>query len=171
MSIDTNKLKKLIDDELRLLSYSNVLSHIRSLLVEPEIVFHDWGYGNPGEQYPCWTVLKDNPSNSNTGIAYCESGFGPRRPWGLVWLDGDDMSIGMDSGWFSNFLDAYFDSFAPSALDIWRVFKIDSSGKRLPITDDGSWTDSWTQVEELRSADPESRFDVGHNISYAREPE
>jgi len=44
-------------------------------------------------------VLKHQ--HSDTGIAYCEQGFGPSDPWGLVFLSGDHMGIGMDSGWFS----------------------------------------------------------------------
>src|SRR3546814_4621244 len=47
-------------------------------------------------------------------IVYCESGFGPERPWGLVHLGGQHMSMGDDSGWFPIFLDAYFGSFAPT---------------------------------------------------------
>ena len=171
MSVNVNTLKKLIDDELRFLSSPKVLTHIRSLLVEPKVIFRDWDYGDPGEQYPCWTVLNDNPSISNTSIAYCESGFGPRCPWGLVGQNGDHMSMGMDSGWYSTFLDAYFESFAPTALDIWRVFKIASSGDWEPLTDEGSWGDTGTKVEELRRTYPESRFAVRHSISYSRELE
>lgn len=171
MSVNANTLKNFIDDELRFLASSEVLTNIRSLLVEPIVVFRDWDYGDPGEQYPCWTVLNDNPSNSNTSIAYCESGFGPRCPWGLVGQWGDHMSMGMDSGWFSTFLDAYFDSFVSAAVPIWRVFKIDSSGDWMPITDEGSWSDTWTQREELRRADSESKFVTHHSISYSRKLE
>ena len=55
-----------------------------------------WEYGKPGEQYPCWTVLKHD--GSETGICYCDFGFGWRSHWGLVWL-GDEQkgSMGMDT--------------------------------------------------------------------------
>jgi hypothetical protein len=54
-------------------------------------------YGPPGQKYTCWTVLEHRPSN--TGIAYCEEGFGPSFPWGLIFLSGPHMNIGMDAGW------------------------------------------------------------------------
>ncbi len=47
---------------------------------------------------------------SNTGIAYCEFGFGPRNPWGLVFLSRG--SIGMDSAWYESFWASYFESMA-----------------------------------------------------------
>jgi len=52
----------------------------------------------------CWTVLEHQPSG--TGIAYCEEGFGPDFPWGLVFLSGPHMSMGMDSAWFASLEDA-----------------------------------------------------------------
>jgi hypothetical protein len=78
----------------------------------PRAALRNGDYGEPGLQYLCWTILNDK--KSNTGIVYCESGFGPRAPWGLVWLgdaENERMLMGMDSQWFSTFLDAYFESF------------------------------------------------------------
>ena len=49
---------------------------------------------------------------ANTGIAYCPEGFGPRDPWGLVFLSGEHMSMGMDSGWFTSLEDAFRESSA-----------------------------------------------------------
>jgi hypothetical protein len=169
MAIDADTLKALIEHELEHLSDARVTAQIRGLLVEPEAVLRNWDYGKPGEQYPCWAVLSD--AGSNTGIAYCESGFGPRNPWGLVWLgsgEGEHMSIGMDSSWFSTFIDAYFESSAAAELPIWRVFKTGSSGIRHPITDENSWEATWQRVTECRNADPESRYDCDHSIAYKR---
>jgi hypothetical protein len=169
MTIDADTLKTLVDRELEHLSDARVMAHFRSLLVEPKAVLRNWDYGEPGEQYACWAVLNDN--DSNTGIAYCESGFGPRNPWGLVWLGSDEhrgMTMGMDSGWFTAFLDAYFESFAATELSIWRVFKTNSSGAREPITDEGSWETTWERVIECRNADPASRYDCDHSIAYKR---
>ena len=156
----------MIDRELEHLSDTRVLAHIRSLLVEPKVVMRDWDYGPTGQQYPCWAVLDDDPANSATGIAYCEYGFGPEQPWGLVGLSGDDKSMGDDSGWFSRFLDAYFDSFAPTVLPIWRVVRKDSPGNYTPVTEEGRWDERWKQVEEFRKADSGSSFTVHHTISY-----
>jgi hypothetical protein len=172
MSVDAEKLKALIDHELEHLSDARVLKHIRGLLVESEIVYRAWDYGAPGEKYPCWTVLKH--AASNTGIAYCEQGFGPRCPWGLVGLGEDEQqgSMGMDSGWFTSFLDAYFESLAAADLPIWRVFKESTwsaTGSGEPITEEDSWTASWAKVEEYRKADSASRYHCHHSVAYRRE--
>jgi hypothetical protein len=140
MPIDAETLKAMIDRELECLSDARVKEQIRPLLVEPKPILRDWDDGKPGEQYTCWAVLNDR--DSNTGIAYCENGFGPGSPWGLVWLGSHDekhLSIGMDSGWFSTFLEAYFNSFVAARLPIWRVFRTDSSGARYAITGEGEW--------------------------------
>jgi hypothetical protein len=163
--MDALTLKALIDEELKHLSDARVLAHIRSLLVEPSVVLRDWDYDEPIEQYPCWAVLNHDPSN--TGIAYCENGFGPRRPWGLVALKADtakDMSMGMDSGWFSTLLDAYFDSYASADLPIWRVFKASAAGIPEPITAEDTWDATWEQVNEFRKSDSTSRYDCSHSI-------
>ena len=85
--------------------------------------FEDWEYGAPGEQFPCCVVLAELKSSG--AIVYCEDGFGPRNPWGLISLRTDEpkyMSMGMDSGWFPTLMDAFFESWAATDLPIWRVF-------------------------------------------------
>jgi hypothetical protein len=127
MAIDPGTLKSLIERELESLLDARVLAHIRELLAEPEVVFRAWDYGKPGEKYPCWTVLKHAPSE--TGIAYCEYGFGPRCPWGLVWLEASEKrgSIGMDSGWYT------FCSTRISNPSRPRNFRSGVSLKKLPL--------------------------------------
>jgi len=88
----------------------DVEMRIRSLLVCPHPVERDWDYGRPGETYTCWTVI-EHPQ-SNTGVAYCERGFGPRRPWGLVFLSGPHMGMGQDSNWFASLEEAVKESHA-----------------------------------------------------------
>jgi hypothetical protein len=169
MPADADTLKGLIDRELKRLSDARVLAQVRALLVEPKAILRDWDYGQPGEQFACWAVLND--TDSNTGIAYCENGFGPRNPWGLVWLGSDEhryLSMGSDSSWFPTFLDAYFDSAAAARLPIWRITKTSSSAAREPITDENSWKATWQRVAEFRKVDPESRYDVDHSIAFKR---
>jgi hypothetical protein len=169
MAIDADILKTLIAQELEHVSDTRVVNYIRRLFIEPKAVLRNWDYGKPGEQYPCWTVLRDD--DSNTGICYCETGFGPRSPWGLVWLGSDSdkhMSIGMDCGWFGTFMDAYFNSFASTELPIWQVFKTPSSGVREPITDEDFWNATWERIAECRKADPASRYECGHAIIHGR---
>jgi hypothetical protein len=165
MTINADILKALVDDELARMAEARVTSHIRSLLTEPKPVLRDWDYGEKGQQYVCWTVLEDHASN--TGIAYCESGFGPRAPWGLIWLE--DSSIGMDSCWYTTFLQTYFESKAATLLPIWRVFKTEPSGVRLPVSAEGGWNETWKQVMEKRQEDQTSRYDCDTSIVFERE--
>src|SRR5262249_17538203 len=124
MSVTARVLKTLIEGELAGVSDARVIQHILGMLVEPHVVFRNWDYGEPGQQYPCWFVLKDAQSSGE--IAYCEYGFGPRCPWGLVSSADEEQyrSMGMDSGWFMTFLDAFFESFACVELPIWKVIKV-----------------------------------------------
>jgi hypothetical protein len=46
----------------------------------------------------------------NLAVAYCPEGFGPRCPWGLLWLAGPWTSMGMDSSWYLTLEDALRDS-------------------------------------------------------------
>jgi len=169
MSVDAIGLQELIERELVQVTDARVVAHICGLLVEPKLMMRDWAYGEPGQQYPCWTVFEHDASD--TTIVYCESGFGPRCPWGLVW-SGDEkrkyFPMGMDSGWYPRFLDAYFESFAATELPIWRVFRTDASGTRELLTEEGSWEAAWQQVYARRGADPACRYDCDHSVAYGR---
>ena len=163
MSITAAILKQIIAEELETITDERVRAHIRSLLVEPAPILRDWDCGEPGEQYTCWAVL--NHERSNTGIAYCEEGFGLKSPWGLVGLTKErGLSMGMDSGWFRTFMEAYFDSFAATDLSIWRVFKTNLGLSPVPISPELAWDKAWEQIMELRASDPETRYDCGHSI-------
>ncbi len=161
MGITPEKIKALLEDELSTLKDPRVLSHIRSLLVEPVVSSREWDYGESEQSFPCWLVLA-HPS-SNTGIAYCEFGFGPRTPWGLVFLS--DRSMGMDCGWFAFFLASYFESQAAADLAIWRVFKrTNALESGLAVTEESDWDSTWKEVERLRSAEPNLHYDCWHDI-------
>jgi hypothetical protein len=163
MTIDTNSLKNLVEHELDRITDARVTSQICGLLVELIPVPRDWNYGVKGQQYVCWNVLEHHPSN--TAIAYCQSGFGPRTPWGLVALEGPHMAMGVDSGWFPSLMEAYFESFVPTVLPIWRVFKTDPSGLRGPITPEGGWDKTWKHVMRYTEEDSISRYDCDCDAS------
>jgi hypothetical protein len=78
------------------------------------------------------------------------------------------MSMGMDCGWYSTFLDALFESRALAPLPIWRVFKRDLAGDWRPITGEDSWETTQERVAEYRKADPESRYDCNHTFAFER---
>src|SRR5262245_21436193 len=118
MAITSEILKSLVEAELATVADPRVVARIRGMLVEPRAELYDWDYGEPGQQYPCWVVLSET-------IVYCEYGFGPRCPWGLIDSE-KSRRIGMDSGWHTTLLDAFFGSWASTELPIWRVFKEES---------------------------------------------
>ena len=152
------------------MSDARVVAHVQALLVEPSLAMRSWDYGDKGDEYPCWTVLA-HPT-SNTGIAYCDEGFGPRSPWGLVNLEGarSETSIGMDCSWFTTFMQAFFDSAAATDLSIWRVVKTKANSNRSHwITDEDEWNTTWAQVKRFRESDPSSRYGCETSIYYEKE--
>ena len=108
--LNAKKVTGLATEELARIADAALLARIRELLVEPYPVDRGWDYGTLGETMTCWTVLKHHPSNM--GIAYCPSGFGPSDPWGLVFLSGAHMRIGMDCAWFVSLESAMRESMA-----------------------------------------------------------
>jgi hypothetical protein len=164
MNADAVTLKVLIGRELTKFPDERIIHHIRAHLVEPAPELRDWDYGAPDQQYPCWIVFRH--AASNTGIAFCEQGFGPRCPWGLLWIGGggEQMSIGQDSGWYTSFLETYFNSFAVCELPIWRVFKKGENGQRTPISGEGPWDETWAQVMALRERYPDGDFNCASDV-------
>ncbi len=168
MTIATNRLLELVEAELVELNNARIETHVRGLLISPHAVVRGWDYGAKDEAYPCWSVLEHKVSN--TGISYCEQGFGPETPWGLVFLAGTEhMSMGMDCGWFQCFLDAYFESQAVTELPIWRVFQSppgEFPGK--PLTVEGSWGSTWVEVERLRALHPDNSYDCRQSVYHRK---
>ena len=105
-----NEVSSLVSEKLTGIADAALLARILELLVVPYPVERDWDYGRVDERFTCWTVLEHPPSN--TWIAYCPQGFGPSDPWGLIFLSGERMGIGMDSAWFSTLESAMRDSMA-----------------------------------------------------------
>ena len=110
MAISVSEVAALVEAQVAGVADPKAIALIRSLLVRPRCELRPWDYGAPGTEYPCWIVAEHVASQ--TGIAYCEQGFGPRCPWGLLWLSGEHLSMGMDCSWFSSLEDAVRDSFA-----------------------------------------------------------
>jgi len=108
--LSAKEVSSLVGEQLERITDAALLARIRELLIIPYPVERDWDYGRAGEKFTCWTVLEHPPSN--TGIAYSLQGFGPSDPWGLVFLSGEHMGIGMDSGWFPTLESAMRDSMA-----------------------------------------------------------
>ncbi len=110
MALTSSEVTTLVEAQITRVADPQATALIRSLLVPPRCELRPWDYGAPGTEYPCWIVAEHGPSG--TGIAYCEHGFGPEFPWGLLWISEANLSIGMDSGWFDSLEDAVRGSFA-----------------------------------------------------------
>ncbi len=73
--------------------------------------------------------------------------------------------MGMDSGWFPRFLDAYFESMAASALPIWRVYQQgEGNYPGRPLSAEGPWQATWAEVERLRALHPNTRYHCAQSI-------
>jgi len=155
-----------VDEDLANLRDPRVLASIKALRVTPPTPIRlGWDYGAPGETFDGWLVLSD--PGQRTGIAYCDQGFGPKSPWGLIGIGEASPSMGMDSGWFRRFMDAYFDSFSATDLPIWKVVRRNSDRtSRTPITEEMSWEEAWKIVHRLRKEDSGHAYDCEHDISY-----
>jgi hypothetical protein len=111
-NLDAEAVERLVRAQIQNASTSQRSSLMKTLLVPPRCELRPWSYGGPGMMLPCWIVAEHR--SSNTAIAYCEQGFGPRAPWGLLAMEGPHMNIGQDSGWFTSFEEAMMDSYAVS---------------------------------------------------------
>ena len=103
-------INKLVAAEIARISQPELASRISELLIAVRCEPREWDYGEAGQTFPCW-IVAEHP-DSNTAFAYCELGFGPSYPWGLLTIQGQHMSMGMDSGWFVSLEEAFRDSFA-----------------------------------------------------------
>lgn len=101
-----NEIQRLVEAQLVHIKDVRVRDALQSILVSPTCHQRDWDYGQEGERYPCWTVAEH--LTSETAIVFSDYGFGPRMPWGLVWIR--DTWFGMDSGWFETLEEAFRDS-------------------------------------------------------------
>jgi hypothetical protein len=110
--VSAQDVDRLVQGELGRISEPALVNAIAPFLVTPRLEDRAWDYGSPDQTYPCWIVLEHPPSK--TGIAYCAEGFGPANPWGLLFLSGQHLSTGMDSGWYMTLEDAFRQSMACS---------------------------------------------------------
>ncbi|SRR5258708_24396613 len=111
-----DQISALVEDQLVRFKDGKSVARFRQLSVAPRAEDRDWDYDQAGQKYTCWMVFEHR--ESNVGIAYCSHGFGPRCPWGLLFLHGEQrvLSMGMDSGSFSDLEDAFRDTWAYEAL-------------------------------------------------------
>ena len=103
---DLNHVRALVADQLAMVRNPEIRLALQAVLVDPVPEQRIWDYGEPGERFTCWLIARS--PTCRVGIAYCAQGFGPRSPWGLVFIDDD--AIGQDAGWFPTLEEAFRDS-------------------------------------------------------------
>jgi len=93
-----------VAEQLATVGHPGRLAALRSLLLaEPRREERDWDYGDEGERYPYW-VVAEGPDR-RIMLVYCEEGFGPQFPWGVLFNDpsgqaaSEDLTLGMDAQW------------------------------------------------------------------------
>src|SRR5262245_29704476 len=107
MPLDESQVAARVAEELARIVDQKIATALASMLVRPRACSLEWDYG--GEPcYPGFIVAED--PESGTGIAFSESGFGPKSPWGLIFVAVP--AFGMDSGWYSTLEAAFRESWA-----------------------------------------------------------
>jgi hypothetical protein len=158
-------VEALVRDDMRALSDARVAAHVSSLLaVPPQSLRLGWTFGAVGETLDGFLVL-DHP-RSGTGIVYCEQGFGPANPWGLVFTNRGPLSTGTSDGWYPRLLDAYFESKASADVPIWRVREWRLSFDGAWVSGELPWDEAWAQVAELRASAPHAQYYCDHAVRY-----
>lgn len=155
-----------LDEDLLNLRDPRVHASIRAYrLPSPKPIRLTWDYGKPGDTLDGWLVFED--AGQRTGIVYCGHGFGPTNPWGLIITGETCPSMGMDSGWFRRFIEAYFDSFSATDLPIWRVVRWTKDDScREPLTAELPWEEAWRILARFKEEDPERLYSCEHSIVY-----
>jgi hypothetical protein len=102
-------VERLLASELARITQRDLVELVQRLRVKPRCENRPWDYGRAGQTYPCWIVFEH--VQSNTCVVYCSRGFGPRCPWGLLFLQ-EHLGMGEDCQWFTSLEDAVRDSMA-----------------------------------------------------------
>jgi hypothetical protein len=116
MPITPQDVENAVENEISSISESELIACIRRHQVPVRCEQREWDCGVPGLACPCWIFAEH--AASNAAFAYCEDGFGPSAPWGLLFIHGKHMSIGMDCGWFTRLEEAFRDSMAWDGVDL-----------------------------------------------------
>jgi hypothetical protein len=76
---------------------------LKARLIEPFRQDRVWEHSERASPVECWLVAR---MEHDVGIAYATDGFGPSRPWGVVYTDVTD-HCGPDFCWHANLEDAF----------------------------------------------------------------
>ena len=91
------EVKQLVGEQLALIADAHLRDEAARVLIEPMLHDVPWDYGEEGEAFACWIIADLRPGHPHV-VAYCDRGFGPDDPFGII--DADLSSMGMDAQWF-----------------------------------------------------------------------
>jgi hypothetical protein len=109
--VNEHTIAKLVSEEISRIADSQLAAEIRNRLVPPRREVRKWDYCGPPwnageEEYPCWIVAR---RDEFVVFAYCEYGFGPESPWGIL-SSNPSGSMGPDYCWYRSLEDAVRDA-------------------------------------------------------------
>jgi hypothetical protein len=158
MNYDALTIACQIEEELAAFGDAEIVAFIRAHVIAPRPLMLGWDYG-PSEDATMrdWVVFEDTIAGAR--IVFCSNGFGLQYLWGLVSLKEEVPRVGTDSAWFPSFLDAFFDSFSSTRLNIYRVIATHPDGTRAILSEEGGWDETWEQVMDLRRTRSDVRYD------------
>ena len=102
MSRSVSAMKALVAKELEAAPDTTCRARLTSLLVEPRFQALSWEYGALDATRLCCVVAE--VGDGDRALVYCEDGFGPHDPWGIVSLS--EGSMGSDDQWYGSLYDS-----------------------------------------------------------------
>jgi hypothetical protein len=156
MTPSVNDVSALVAEQLNAIRDPLVREGLSRLVVTPERHMLGWDYGEPGEQYPCWTVAV-HPT-FDTWLVYSEQGFGPQLPWGMV--SSSRLRSGMDSSWYPNLRDCFLESWMSAELPIWQVVQRGEGDEALLLRANMTFDDAYDICDALRESGDGAKYDV-----------
>ncbi len=124
MITSVEQMSALVSQEISRIQDPVVRLALEDLIVPPTPQEREWYFGGPGETILCWSVIKHLAHD--TGIVYSDFGFGPAKPWGLVFLS--RMTTGDESTWFESLERVFYETYAAGDLRIWSLIKKSKTG-------------------------------------------
>jgi hypothetical protein len=152
MSLNAHVVMELFESELSRFHDLKAARGLRRFAVAPRLEHRPWSYGPPGQTHPCWIVVED--TKSQTALAYCESGFGPQFPWGLLWTQGsgESQNMGMDCSWYPTLEGAFLESVPGAEFDKRKGAREHFLGQRdlISLLLENGHTKAANKLESLR---------------------
>jgi len=108
----TEEFEVLMSSEISKVNQTEMLELIKSIKGQVRSETRIWNYGIENQEFTCWVAFEHLATK--TSIVYCNKGFGPNYPWGLLSTNTPNNDMGIDSQWYISLEDAIRNS------DFWH---------------------------------------------------